>query len=493
MNQAYEDLLDHQKQTMALGRISGLLSWDQEVMMPRKGADSRAEQSGALSAVMHDRNTDPRIGDWLDAIPANDLSPAAAANVRLIRRDYDRARLIPKSLAEEMAKVTAKAQIIWADARAANDVATFAPNLKHIIELTRQYADCLKGNGSRYDALLDDYEPGATERSVADIFDRLRTGLVSLKDRIDGSGATPPKAMGDFPAEAQMALARELAGAFTYDWQAGRLDLSVHPFSSGTRGDSRITTRVDPNNPFDCLYSTIHETGHSLYEQGVAPGLDWQPAGQSVSMGVHESQSRFCENQIGRSAPFAEFLWPKFRETFGDAGLASSDDLYRAANRVVPGFIRTEADEVHYNLHIMMRFDLERALIGDDLQVDDLEAAWNDRFKADFGVDVPNPARGVLQDVHWSCGLFGYFPTYSLGNIYAGCLDQAMRADLPDRDALVRIGDLKPVVDWLRGKVHEPASLYAPREIIAKATGTEPTEAALLTYLEDKFGTLYGV
>ncbi|MEM7057037.1 MAG: carboxypeptidase M32 [Pseudomonadota bacterium] len=493
MNQAYEDLLAHQKQTMALGRIGGLMSWDQEVMMPRKGADSRAEQSGALSAVMHDRRTDPRIGDWLDAIPTEGLTPTAAANIRLIRRSYDRTCLIPKALAEETAKVTTKAQITWAEARATNDVAAFAPTLRHVIDLTRQYADCLKANGSRYDALLDDYEPGATEAGIAGIFDRLRVGLVDLKTRISDSEHSPPKATGDFTEDAQMALARDLAGAFTYDWQAGRLDLSVHPFSSGTRGDARITTRVDPQNPFDCLYSTIHETGHALYEQGVAPDLDWQPAGQSVSMGVHESQSRFCENQIGRSAPFAEFLWPKFQEAFGNAGLGSADDLYRATNRVAPGFIRTEADEVHYNLHIMLRFDLERALIGDDLQVDDLEAAWNERFETDFGVAVPDPARGMLQDVHWSCGLFGYFPTYSLGNVYAGCLDKAMRGDLPDRDQMVSSGDLAPVVTWLREKVHRTGSLLAPGEVIAEATGAEPSEAALLDYLDAKFGAIYGL
>jgi len=494
MNQAYDDLLDHQKQIIALERVQGLLSWDQEVMMPRHGASSRAEQAGAMSVVVHERRTAPSVPKLLDAVNEADLSEAQAANLRLIRRGYERASRVPTDLAGQIARVTSEAQGIWADARKANAFADFAPALTEVVNLVRQQAECVKTDGGTlYDALLDDYEMGATEAEIDQIFGRLRAGLTNLRDRIKGSDIVPPKLSGDFPAEAQMAMAQTLAEAFGYDWDAGRLDLSVHPFSSGTRDDTRITTRVDPSNPLDCLFSTIHETGHALYEQNLDFDLDWQPAGQSVSMGVHESQSRFCENQIGRSRHFARFLFPRMKEVFGDVGVASAKELYQAINRVEPGFIRTEADEVHYNLHIMMRFDLERALISGDLEVSDLEGAWNERFKADFGVAVPDAARGVLQDVHWSCGLFGYFPTYSLGNIYAGCLFEAMRRDLARFDDHVQNGDISILIQWMTQQIHTKGSLKTPRELITDATGEPPTEEALLRYLESKFGGLYQV
>ena len=247
----------------------------------------------------------------------------------------------------------------------------------------------------------------------------------------------------------------------------------------------------DPADPFNCLYSTIHETGHALYEQGLDPELAWQPAGDSVSMGVHESQSRLCENQIGRSAAYAEFLFPRMRSAFGDFGVEGPRDLDRVVNRVAPGHIRTEADEVHYNLHIMLRFDLERALVSGDLSVGDLEAAWNDRFEADFGIAVDRPSHGMLQDVHWSVGLFGYFPTYALGNVYAGCLWAAIRAALGDVDAMIRSGDVAPIVGWLREHVHRKGSILMPRDLIAEASGATPDERPLLHYLEGKFADLY--
>ncbi len=298
---------------------------------------------------------------------------------------------------------------------------------------------------------------------------------------------------GRFPAEGQLALAREIATVLGYDWQAGRLDLVVHPFVAGTLGDVRITARIDEADPFYCLSAVAHETGHATYEQRLDPALAWQPAGASVSMGVHESQSRLAENQIGRSAAFAEWLYPRMTAALGDLGLGSPEALHRAANRVEPGFIRTEADEVHYNLHIMLRFDLERALLAGDLAVADLEAAWNERFAADFGRAVPDAARGVLQDVHWSGGSFGYFPTYALGNVYAGELWAALCREVGDADALIRAGDLGPVLGWLSGAVHRQGSLRPPAEIIARACGHAPTEAPLLDYLESKYARLYAL
>jgi carboxypeptidase Taq len=340
--------------------------------------------------------------------------------------------------------------------------------------------------------LVDDYEPGMTGAAIAAMFDAMRPRLVALRGRV--LGATAPRGVvGVFPTEAQLALSRELATVFGYDWSRGRVDLAVHPFSSGSGHDVRITTRVSETDPFNCFYSTIHEVGHAAYEQGIDPAYALTPIGQGVSMGVHESQSRSYENQLGLSRAFTGWLFARMREIFGDFGIADADGFYRAVNRVHAGFIRTEADEVHYNLHIMMRFDLERALIRDELEVSDLEAAWNDRFRADFGVAVDKPSNGMLQDVHWSCGLFGYFPTYTLGNVYAGCLVTAMRAAVPGLDGMMAQGDVSAATAWLCDRLQRHGGLYEPRDLVRRACGFEPSEGPLLDYLEAKFGEIYGV
>ena len=303
----------------------------------------------------------------------------------------------------------------------------------------------------------------------------------------------PKGASGHFAGDDQMQLARDVATAYGYDWSRGRLDLAVHPFSSGSGSDSRITTRVVETDPFNCLYSTIHEVGHSSYELNIDPAYALTPVGRGVSMGVHESQSRIYENQIGRSRAFTGWLFGQMQARFGNAGTPDAETFYGAVNRVQSGYIRTEADEVHYNLHVMMRFDLERALVSGDLVVPDLEAAWNDRFVADFGVAVDRPSNGMLQDVHWSCGLFGYFPTYTLGNLYAGCLYAALRAAVPDLDNQLAVGDTSGATRWLQANVQQHGGRYAPRDLITRATGQGPTEGPFLDYLERKFGALYGL
>lgn len=493
-NDAYEALLAHARETEALSQVAGLLSWDQEAAMPRKGADARSEQAGAMSSVIHARNSDPRVAEWLDAVDGADLDAVGHANVRLIRRSHDRATRVPADLTAEIARTTMRAHQTWAAARESSNVAEFLPTLEQVIGLVREQARCLAGEGQdAYDALISIYEPGASSASISEVFGRLRTGLVELRGRIAESGAKVQELNGTFSKEGQLELARALTATLGYDFDAGRLDLVVHPFCSGTRGDTRITTRVDDADPFNCLYSTIHETGHALYEQGLDPALAWQPAGGHASMGVHESQSRLCENQIGRSAAFAEYLFPLMKDAFPDFDLSSADALYRAANRVSAGYIRTEADEVQYNLHIMLRFELERALIGGDLQVKDLEASWNDRFRTDFGREVDVAANGVLQDVHWSAGLFGYFPTYALGNIYAAELFAAMQTEIVGLDGMIARGELGAAVAWLRQNVHRQGAVLEPTGVIAKACGHEPTEEPLLAYLNAKFGALYGV
>lgn len=488
---AFATLMEYQRQTEALAQIAGRLGWDQETMMPRGAAEQRAEEMAAIEGVLHARRTDPRVTGWLAAAePADDED---AAQLRLIARSHARATKIPARLAQEIARVTSTAQGVWADARANEDVAAFLPTLAEVIALKREEAAHLAQGGDLYDALLDDYEPGATAADVAAMFAAMRPRLVALRQACLAAPQQPASLEGHFGQEAQMRLARDLATAFGYDWSHGRLDLAVHPFSSGSGRDVRITTRVVESDPFNCFYSTIHEVGHACYELGIDPDYALTPLGMGVSMGVHESQSRLYENQLGRSAAFSGWLYGQIVERFGDFGIASAQAFHGTVNKLREGFIRTEADEVQYNLHVMLRFDLERALVAGDLAPGDLEAAWNDRFRADFGLTVPRPSLGMLQDVHWSVGLFGYFPTYTLGNLYAGCLHAALRRDLPDLDARLAAGDPSPATDWLRERVQRHGGRFLPGALIERACGFAPSAAPLLDYLEVKFRGIYNL
>ncbi|MCI5094911.1 MAG: carboxypeptidase M32 [Rhodobacteraceae bacterium] len=485
---AYQELMAFQRDTEALGQIAGRLGWDQETVMPRGAASQRGEEMAAIEAVLHARRCDPKIAEWLDTAEASD--EAAAAQLRLIRRSYERAVRVPGDLSRRIAQVTSEAQGKWAAARADQDVAAFLPVLQEVVALKREEGQALAQGGNVYDAMLDDYEPGITGAEIAAIFDAMRPRLVDLRAAVlDRPG--PTALQGDFDETLQMQLTTELAQAFGYDLSHGRVDKAVHPFSSGSGNDVRITTRTSLSDPFNCFYSTIHEVGHGAYEQNIDKAYLLTPVGRGASMGVHESQSRIYENQLGRGRAFTGWLFGRMTDTFGRFGIDTADQFYAAVNAVKNGYIRTEADELQYNLHIMLRFDLERALMSGDLQVADLEAAWNDRFAADFGYAVDKPSNGCLQDVHWSVGLFGYFPTYSLGNVYAGCLFEALKADLPDLDAQLGAGDTAPATGWLKDKLQQHGSLRTPRETIALASGMEPGPEPLLNYLEAKFRGIY--
>ena len=487
---AYADLMAFQRETESLAQISGRLGWDQETMMPRGAGGQRAEEMAAIEGVLHARRTDPRIGEWLAVVVTG--GEVEAANLRHIRRSFERTSKVPARLAAEIARVTSQAQSIWAEARAADDFAAFAPTLREVLSLKREEGAALAADGDVYDAMLDDYEPGATASELSAMFDALRPRLVDLRAAILEKPA-PQGLSGEFDEGAQMKLSRMIAKVFGYDMARGRVDKAVHPFSSGSGTDVRITTRTTPSDPFNCIYSTIHEVGHGAYEQNIDPDYLLTPLGAGVSMGVHESQSRIYENQLGRSRAFTGWLYGQMRDAFGDFGIADEDAFFAAVNRVTNGFIRTEADEVQYNLHVLLRYDLERALVARDLEVDDLEAAWNDRFAADFGFAVDKPSNGVLQDVHWSVGLFGYFPTYTLGNVYAGCLHEALRVAVPDLDDQLAQGDTARATGWLCQNVQRHGGLYEPRQVIEMASGAAPSEGPLLSYLEGKFGGIYGL
>ncbi|MCH2078680.1 MAG: carboxypeptidase M32 [Rhodobacteraceae bacterium] len=486
---AFDDLMAFDRETQALGQIQGRLGWDQETMMPRGAADQRGEEMAALEGVLHARRTDARLGAWLASIDDAALDAVGQSKMAHIRRDYARNTKVPGSLAAEIARVTSKAQGQWAEARANEDVAAFLPILEQVVKLRQEEGAALADGGDVYDALLQDYEPGATAQQLEDMFGAMRPRLVALRDRVLGAD-TPPALSGTFAEEDQLKLSQELALAFGYDMDHGRIDKAVHPFSSGSGSDVRITTRTAATDPFNCFYSTIHEVGHACYEQNIDDAYALSPLGSGVSMGVHESQSRIYENQLGRSRAFTGFLFQKMTDAFGDLGM-DAEGFYACVNSVRQGFIRTEADEVQYNLHVLMRFDLERQLIDGSLSVSDLEEAWNSRFAADFGFAVDKPSNGCLQDVHWSVGLFGYFATYSLGNVYAGCLHEALRRDVPDLDGELGQGNTAPATNWLRENVQQHGGLREPRATIAHAAGVEPSEGPLLDYIEAKFVDIY--
>ena len=489
-NKAYSELMQFQQDTEALSSIAGRLGWDQETMMPHGSTDQRADEHAAIVKIIHSRNADQRIPEWIGKIrPQNEIEEA---NIRLIKKNHQKACKVSPDLNAAIARTTSKAHSIWASAREREDVAEYLPILTEIVNLKRQKAEALAEAGTHYEALADEYEPGMSTTDISAMFEELRPTIVGLRKEILAEDKIP-SVTANFDENIQLSLAKELAVIFGYDLNKGRIDLAIHPFSSGSGNDVRITTRTDPSDPFNCIYSTIHEVGHATYEQNINNDYVFTPLGRGVSLGVHESQSRIFENQLGRSRAFTSWLFHRMRDLFGNFGIEDPESFYKCVNRVDPGYIRTEADELQYNLHVMLRFDLERLLISGDLNVSDVEGAWNERFEADFGYKVERPSQGILQDVHWAAGAFGYFPTYTLGNIYAGCLFQRMKDEIPDLDVFLSTGNLDQATAWLRENVQVHGSLFEPRATIEKATGAEVTVKPLLNYLEEKYRDIYGL
>jgi carboxypeptidase Taq len=499
---AYAKLLERLRELHVMGSVASVLAWDQETMLPPRGTPLRAEQMSMLSAHLHGRQTAPEVGEWISACEGDAelmADGAAAANVRETRRRYDRAVLLPESLVREMAETTPLSLQAWREARERSDFAAFAPWLEKVLRLARAQAECLGGSGSDglYDALMEEYEPGARSADVEEVFRDLRARLAPLIRAAAESGRPPDDRMLRLrvPIERQQAFNRMVAGRIGFDLEAGRLDTSTHPFCQGVgAGDTRLTTRYREDAVSDALSSTLHEGGHGLYEQGLPkaqhPG---QPLAEEASLGMHESQSRLWENMVGRSEEFWEWLLPlAARDLAPEFAGFTPREAFRVMNRVEPSLIRVEADEATYNLHIMLRFDLERALLTGDLTVADLPAAWNDRMRLDLGLEVPDDRRGVLQDVHWSMGAIGYFPTYTLGNLYAGQLWAAIQRELPSLDAGVREGEFGELLQWLREKVHRHGRRFPAGELCARATGEPLGAGPFLAYLEAKLRRVYG-
>ncbi len=499
--QAYSDLIDRIREASVLSSCAAVLGWDERTYMPRQGAAHRARQMALLARLGHERLTAPVIGERLSQIEGTSLvaepDSIPAANVREIRRAYDRAVKLPSDLVEELAQVTTEAQGAWQRARQENDFAQFRPWLERIVALKQREADAVGYRESRYDALLDEFEPGATSSEIARLFADLSRELTPLIAAIRESGRTPRRDVlqREFPVDRQQMFGQAAAAALGFDFDSGRLDTTTHPFCTGIGpGDTRILTRYNPRFFSEAFFGILHETGHGMYEQGLPPDHAGTPCGSACSFGIHESQSRMWENQVGRSRPFWDHFFPRLRQTFPETLRdVSLDDWYFAVNDVQPSFIRVEADEATYNLHIILRFELEQALMTGDLAPADLPGAWNDRFRAMLKLSPPNDAQGCLQDIHWSFGGIGYFPTYTLGNLYAAQFMVAARRDLPRLDEDFRRGDFQALKDWLRDAVYQHGQRYRPIELYRRITGRPLENRPFIDYLRDKYEPLYGL
>ena len=499
--QAYDELIRRMKEIDLLGNCAGLLGWDQRTYMPPKASGYRAEQLALLSGMTHQRFTAPEIGDLLGEVAGSalvsDPESAPAVNVREWRRAYGRMTRLPQALVEEMTRTCSLAHDAWTEARKAFDFPKFRPWLEKVVALKRQEADAYGYEHHPYDALLEDYEPGETAANLTRVFAALRADLVKLIGDVVGSGRRPDAAIlrRDYPVDRQAAFGRMAASAIGFDFEAGRLDVTVHPFCSGLgAGDTRMTTRYDARDLGQAQFGTLHKTGHGLYDQGLDPAHHGTPMGSSVSLGIHESQSRMWENFVGRSRSFWTHFFPMARHMFHESlGGVSADDLHFAINDVRPSFIRVEADEATYNLHILLRFELEQALLTGDLKAGDAPGAWNERFKKYFDLTPPDAAQGCLQDVHWSSGGIGYFPTYSLGNLYAAQFFAQAGKDLGDLDAQFSRGEFRPLLDWLRTHIHRQGMRYTAGQLVERITGKSLSHEPLMAHLRTKYGALYGI
>lgn len=498
----YEELTSKLVQISLLRSCGSVLEWDEQTMMPQNGAEHRANQSSLLAGMVHERSTDPRVGDLLNELEqSGEFSEERpeSANIREARRQFDRATKLPRNLVEEISRVSTLAQHAWVEARKQSDFSHFQPWLEKTVSLKREEATAIgfADGGVPYDALLDEYEPGMSTAEVSAVFTPLRAGLVELSEAIRGSGREPDASIITrlYPIDAQRRFSRFAAEKIGFDFNSGRIDEAPHPFCSGFGpGDCRLTTRYDERHFSGAFFGTLHEAGHGMYEQGLDSSHFGTALGVSCSLGIHESQSRMWENFVGRSRAFWDHFYPSAQLEFPEAlGETSVDDFHRAVNDVRSSLIRVEADEVTYNLHIMIRFELEQALVTGELTVADVPDRWNQAYRDYLGIDPPNDAEGCLQDIHWSGGMLGYFPTYALGNMYAAQLFNAARRDLGDLDAMFARGDFGPLKGWLNENVHRRGMQYSAGRLVEVVTGEQLSPEPLLAHLKSRFEPLYGL
>ena len=501
MKDRYEELKKKLAEIHDVHMARSILSWDQHTKMPPKAGEIRAEQLGTLDRIAHELFIDDDIGALLEELrpyeESHDYDSDEASLLRVTRREYAKATRVPSDLRAELTRAGAIALAAWVEARQKSDFAIFLPYLRRNVELQREYVACFPKAENDYDVLLDDFDEGMKTTEVRAVFDELKTELIPLiaeiterADTVDNSCLT-----GHFPIDKQRAFALEVLEQLGYDHESWRLDPTVHPFamSAGTK-DIRLTTRYDETDLSVSLFATIHEFGHGFYESNVDPAFERTALASVTSMSLHESQSRMWENLVGRGLPMWRFFYPKLQETFpkqfADVEL---DAFYGAINKVEPSFIRVEADEVTYNMHIILRFELEQEMLSGDLALEDLPEAWNARMSEYLGIDVPDDAHGVLQDVHWSGGAIGYFPTYSLGNVVSVQLWEKLTGELPDVSSQFERGEFGDLAGWLRENLHQHGRKYTSKEMLQRITGGGMDPAPYIRYLKSKMGEIYGL
>ena len=494
---AYDELIRRSREETLLASCADLLAWDEETYLPRGGVGQRASQLALLAGLLHDRAADPRVGELLAAVEGLLLTDDAAANIREFRRVYERSIRLPRTLVEESIRVASFAQPEWAAARQDADFARFRPWLEKIVALKRREAECLGYVQHPYDALLEEYEPGARTDDIAVLFAALRKELLPLVNALTYARRRPDTSIlkRDYPLDRQRIFGEVAAAALGFDFDAGRLDTTTHPFFATIGpGDVRIATRYQPHQFNAAFFATLHEVGHALYEQGLPVNEYGTPLGTPNSLALHEAQSRLWENTVGRGPAFWKYFFPLARQMFPAAlGDVKQDDFVFAVNNVEATFVRVTADEVTYNLHILIRFELERALMAGDLVASDVPAAWNEAYRHYLGISPANDADGCLQDGHWSAGMIGYFPTYTLGNLYAAQLFAQVRREVGDLDEAFGRGDFSGLLDWLRDRIYRQGGRYPVARLLERVTGAPLTHQPLMQALRNKYEELYGI
>ena len=500
LHKAYEKLKTHMQEHWILWSAGFLAEWDQETYMPPGGGEARAKMLGILARLTHEMFTDPKVNAWLCECESTDLAKGdtiEAANIREIRRQYDRKIKLPKEFVEEEANLTSRAHQVWVEARKKSDFSMFAPYLEKILSMQRKKADLFGYETEAYDALMDEYEPGVSSNEVEAVFNGLLPELVSLNQKLKGAPHRPDIGIIKRPYDVQkQRLFSEIAvGAIGYNFNEGRIDEVTHPFcTSFGPGDHRICTRYYPEDLAEGLTGAMHEAGHALYDMGLNREEYGMPCGDATSLSIHESQSRMWENQIGRSKGFWEYFFPQAQRIFRDSlNGVSLEEFYHAMNYSTPSYIRVEADEATYNLHIMLRFEIEREMIRGNLNVVDVPGEWNRKFKKYFGIEVDKDSNGCLQDVHWSLGDFGYFPTYCLGNLYAAQFYAKANEEIPTLESDFVRGDFSRLLKWLRENIHIHGSRYRSADLCQKVTGKPLSHRPLIDYLTAKYKDIYGI
>jgi carboxypeptidase Taq len=482
-----------------LNYASALLGWDQQTYMPPGGAEARGNQLALLGRLAHERATSPELGKLLDDLKsyASALEPDSddTCLVKVTARDYAKATRVPSRHIVELSQVTTLAQQAWVEARQKSDFSIFLPHLEKVVALRQEYASFFPDFDHPYDALLDDFEPGLKTADVKVIFEGLRPKQVELikaiasKSQVDDSFLHQP-----FDETKQWGFGEEVITTFGYDWKRGRQDKAAHPFTTEFGiNDVRITTRVDPTFLNPMLFGSMHECGHALYGMGVAPELERTGLERGASLAVHESQSRLWENLVGRSLPFWKYFYPRLQQVFPQLNMVPLEKFYKGINQVRPSFIRVEADEATYNLHIMLRMEIEIAMLEAKVAVRDLPALWNAKMQEYLGVTPPDDAKGVLQDIHWSGGSIGYFATYALGNLISAQLWEKINQDIPNLSDQITMGDFEALLAWLREKIHRHGAKFEPQELVQRVTGSRIDPAAYIRYLTKKFGEIYNL